>query len=249
MALYIIKRIARDSTALLIGLALTACATTRSLGGRDDLAVLPGAELPKPGRRDFVASGPNYYVGPFDRLAIDVFGIEELSGREVQVDSSGRISFPLAGVIEVAGLEPREIEARLRDNLMASHIRDPRVTVNLKEAVSQYITVEGEVKKPGLYPVVGEMTLLKSVAKAEGVTEFAKLKDVVVFRTVENKEYAALYNLDAIRHGAYPDPEIYSGDIVMIGESRGRRLFKDILAATPAIVTPLVIGLDRLGRN
>lgn len=249
MAIDIIQRIGKDLTLLAASLTLAACATSRPLGGRDDLAVLPGTELPKPSRGDLVARGPNYYVGPFDRLTIDVFGIEELSDREVQVDSSGRISFPLAGVIAVGGLEPREIEGRLRENLMANHIRDPRVTVNLKEAISQYITVEGEVKKPGLYPVVGEMTLLKSVAKAEGVTEFAQLKDVVVFRTVDNKDYAALYNLDAIRHGTYADPEIYSGDIVMIGESRGRRMFKDILAATPAIVTPLVIGLDRLGRN
>lgn len=225
---------------------LAGCASNRELGGRSGLSVMPGTELPRPGRADVMAKGVNYYVGPFDRLVIDVFGIDELSNREVQVDSSGRISFPLAGVVDVGGLEPREIEDVLAQKLAANHVKNPRVTVTLKEAVSQYITVEGQVEKPGLYPVLGEMSLIKSIAKAEGLSEFANNKDVVIFRTVGDHEYAALYNLDAIQHGAYPDPEVYSGDIVTVGESRGRRLFKDFLQATPALVTPLVIGLDRL---
>lgn len=230
-----------------MSLTLGACSSSRAeLGGAPRLQVIAGDELPSPDRLDVLSDTSPYYVGPFDRLVIDVFGIDELSKRDVQVDASGRISFPLAGIINVSGMTPGEVENELASRLAAKYVRNPQVTVNLKETLSRVVTVEGEVKKPGLYPVVGQMSLLRAIATAEGTSEFSKLDDVVVFRTVEGKQYAALYNLAAIRHGAYPDPNIFAGDIVMVGESRGRRLFKDIMTALPALVTPIVVAVDRL---
>ncbi|WP_275229105.1 polysaccharide biosynthesis/export family protein [Novosphingobium album (ex Liu et al. 2023)] len=228
--------------------ALAACAGPAELGGNPKLEVLAGNQLPMPGRTDVQSSTTPYYVGPFDRLVIDVFGIEELSAREVQVDASGRISFPLAGTVNVSGMTPVEIEGELSRLLAAQYIRNPQVTVNLKETLSRVVTVEGQVKKPGLYPVVGRMTLMRAIATAEGTSEYSQLDDIVVFRTVDGQDYAALYNLDAIRHGAYPDPDIFAGDVVMVGESRGRLLFKDVLATAPALLTPLVIAIDRFTR-
>jgi polysaccharide export outer membrane protein len=97
------------------------------------------------------------------------------------------------------------------------------------------------VKKPGSYPVIGKMTLIKAVAQAEGTAQFASLKDVVVFRTVDGKRYAGLYNLSAIRKGIYEDPEIFANDVVVVGDSPGRRLFQDLLQASPLLTTPLII--------
>jgi polysaccharide export outer membrane protein len=225
--------------------SLAACSGPAKVGGDPHLAVVEGTALPAPQRIDATANATPYYVGPFDKLTIDVFGIEELSDREYQVDASGRLSFPLVGVVDVNGKAPIEVEQELAAGLQRAHVRNPQVTVNLKEAVSRVVTVEGEVKKPGLYPIVGRLTLLGAVAKAEGTDEYARLDDVVVFRTVAGQRYAALYNLKAIRHGAYPDPEIYASDVVMVGDSSGRRLFKDILSAMPALVTPLVVALTR----
>lgn len=232
--------------AALCMLSVAACAGgPPRIGGDRQLKVLPSSELPAPDRLDVSANVTPYYVGPFDRLIIDVFGIEELSNREVQVDASGRISFPLAGVIDVSGMTPGELEQELAKRLAAAYVRDPQVTVNLKETLSRVMTVEGQVGKPGLYPVIGKMTLLRAVATAEGTNEFARLNEVVVFRTVEGQRYAALYDLKAIRQGAYADPNIYAGDVVVVGESRARRLFKDVLATAPAFLTPLVIAVDR----
>ena len=225
---------------------LAACAGTPKVGGAANLAVVNATELPLPERSDITASTRPYYVGPFDKLSIDVYGIAELAKREVQVDSEGRLSFPLAGVIDVAGLTPGEIGNLLVQRLRAAHVRDPQVTVNLTEMVSQRLTIEGEVKKPGIYPITGSMTLLRAIAMSEGTTEFSKLNDVVIFRAVGGKNYAALYNLDAIRHGSYADPDVYPGDIVMVGESRGRRLFKDLLQVVPLLTSPLIIAVDRL---
>ncbi|MBC7042118.1 polysaccharide export protein, partial [Salmonella enterica subsp. enterica serovar Enteritidis] len=82
-----------------------------------------------------------------------------------------------------------------------------------------------------LYPVNGRMTLMRAVATAKGTTEFAKLDDVVIFRTVNGQKMAALYNLKAIRQGAYDDPEVFANDVVVVGDSPARRLFKDILTS------------------
>lgn len=229
-----------------LAMLLAGCAETVQLGGDPQLAVLDATELPAPERADITGGAQPYYVGPYDKLTVDVFAIEELAAREIQVDASGRMSFPLAGVLDVSGKTPAEIEQALAARLRAAFVRDPQVTVNLKETVSRVVTVEGQVRKPGLYPVVGRMSLMRAIARAEGTDEFSKLDDVVIFRTVGGQRYAALYNLDAIRHGAYPDPEIYANDVVMVGDSRSRRLFKDVLAALPAMVTPIIIGIDRL---
>jgi polysaccharide export outer membrane protein len=227
---------------------LAGCASTPKLGGDPNLRVMQAIELPPPDRMDLTTNGRAYYVGPFDRLTIDVFGIQELSQREVQVDAAGKISFPLAGTLQVSGLTPREIEQLLAAQLRTNYVRDPQITVNLKETVSQVITIEGQVAKPGLYPAVGNLTLLRAMALAGGTTEFSKLNDVVIFRTVQGQRYAAIYDLDRIRHGVYADPEVFANDVVMVGDSKARRLFKDVLQALPALTTPLFFAVDRATR-
>lgn len=224
--------------------SLGACASTPPLGGAPGLQVVSTAALPSPvpGESNFEARP--YLVGPFDKLKIDVFGIEELSEREVQIDASGRASFPLVGSFEAAGKTPRQIEEELTVALRGEFIRDPQVTVNLEETVSQVVTVDGQVREPGLYPVLGRMTLMQGVATASGLTEYAKVEDVVIFREANGQRYAALYNLGAIRRGIYNDPEIYAGDVVVVGESNSRRLFRDILAATPLLTAPIIALLQ-----
>jgi polysaccharide biosynthesis/export protein len=88
---------------------------------------------------------------------------------------------------------------------------------------------------------MGKMTLQRAVARAGGTTEFAKLDDVVVFRTVEGKQYAGLYNLQAIRRGNYADPEIFANDVIIVGDSPARRRFRDFLQAAPLLTSPLVL--------
>jgi polysaccharide export outer membrane protein len=226
---------------IVVYLLLMGCAT-KPIGGAPNLTVLETAALPIPQRRDLPALDRAYYIGPFDEIIVDVFGIEGMS-REIQVDASGHISFPMVGTIVVAGKTPDEVAQEIRLGLMRKFVRDPQVTINLKEAVSQLVTVEGEVKEPGLYPMVTQMTLLKAVASAKGTTEFSSLKDVVIFRTVGTQRYAGLYNLEAIRRGAYPDPEIYANDIVVVGDSPGRRLFAKLIQIVPLLTTPVVVAL------
>jgi polysaccharide export outer membrane protein len=239
------KAVRSALVALLTAALLGACASTPKLGGDPNLQVMRAEAMPPPDRMDLTNSGRSYYVGPFDRLTIDVFGVPELAKREVQVDAAGKISFPLAGTLQVAGLTPREIEELLTLELKTNYIRDPQVTVNLTETVSQVVTVDGQVAKPGLFPVIGKLSLMRVMALAGGTTEFSKLNDVVIYRTVQGQRYAALYDLNQIRHGVYADPEVFANDVVMVGDSKSRRLFKDVLQALPALATPLFFAIDR----
>jgi polysaccharide export outer membrane protein len=224
-------------------LAVAGCAG-KPLGGDSTVNVVSSSELPAPGRTDVLSGDRPYLIGPFDKLTIDVFGIPELSQREVQTDASGRLSFPLVGTLEVAGRTPSEVEGLIKGRLRGSYVRDPQVTVNLRETVSQVITVDGEVREPGLYPVVGRMTLMRAVATAKGASEFAKLDDIVVFRTVQGQRYAALYNLKAIRRGAYADPEVFANDVVVVGDSPARRLFRNLIQVAPLLTGPLIVALQ-----
>ncbi|WP_447411839.1 SLBB domain-containing protein, partial [Clostridium perfringens] len=79
---------------------------------------------------------------------------------------------------------------------------------------AQTVAIDGQVNTPGLYPVVGRMTLMRAIASAKGLADFAQPSYVVVYRRVNNQEMAALYDLRAIRNGAYADPDIFANDIV-----------------------------------
>lgn len=220
---------------------LGACSNGPKLGAPGSAVQVTDYKLlPAPSTIDMVRPQSAYLVGPFDKLSIKIYPGDELSRDEAQVDSEGRLSFPLAGVMDVGGKSPREVEALIADRLRGRYIRNPQVTVNLKETATQVVTIDGEVQQPGPYPVIGDMSLMRAVAAARGLTEDAKLDDVVIFRTVDGQKLAALYNLRAIRRGVVADPRIYANDVVVVGESRARQLFEQILGVASAISYPLI---------
>ena len=218
---------------------LAGCSGGGQLGGSPNVAVVEGNRLPAPSLADFNAQTRPYLLGPLDKISIEVYGVSDLN-RTVTVDAAGQISMPLAGTIRVAGLTPAQVEDEVEQRLRGRYIREPEVTVNLTEAVSQTVTVEGEVDEPGIYPILGRMTLLRAIARAKGTTEFSRLRHVVVLRTVNGQRMAALFDLRAIQLGAYDDPEIYANDIVVVSEDRARRLFRDALQSAGLLLTPLV---------
>jgi polysaccharide export outer membrane protein len=206
------------------------------------LEVVETAELPSPTRADLVAPDRESLIGPLDTLGIDVYDVPSLS-LETQVDASGRISMPLVGVIDARGKTSLELQNYIEAELR-KYIKNPTVTVNVRNSVSQVVTVDGSVVEPGLYPVTNQMTLMRAVASAKGLTEFGKLDDVVVLRTVDKQRMAGLYNLGAIRRGVYADPAIYANDVVIVGDSPSRRLIKNLVSLAPVLTAPLVVLLQ-----
>ncbi|MFL9839853.1 polysaccharide biosynthesis/export family protein [Sphingomonas sp. ST-64] len=223
---------------MIVGAPVAGCSDTNFVG-RPDLQLVEGDVLPAPTREDLTVPSRPYVIGPSDQLVIDVYGLPELS-RALTVDLSGQIALPLAGQIGASGLTATELSDVIAKRLSQGFVRDPRVTVGIAVAANQIVTVDGAVSQPGAYPVVGRMSLLRVIARASGTTEFARETHVVVFRRSGGREYATLYDLRAIRLGMYRDPEIYTNDVIVVGESRARRVFKDVLASSALITTPLV---------
>ncbi|RYD26604.1 MAG: polysaccharide export protein, partial [Lysobacteraceae bacterium] len=178
-------------------------------------------------------------IGPLDTINIEVFNTPELT-RDVMVDSGGRVAIPLVGVIDANGLTAPELARRIDDGLRGKYVRDPQVTVSIKGSVSQVVTVDGAIDKPGSYPVTNQSTLMRILAQSGGLTEYAKNDDVVILRTVERKRMAGLYNIQQIRRGVYSDPAIYPNDVIVVGESASRRLFRNALAVAPILAAPLI---------
>ncbi|WP_244857887.1 polysaccharide biosynthesis/export family protein [Sphingopyxis granuli] len=227
---------------LLASLALLgACAgPPPELTGSPTVQVVDQTELPAPTEVDGAPGTAGYRIGAFDRLIVDVFGFEEMKEREIQVDAAGNIALPIAGPVVAGGHTPAEVSEMIERQMRARYVRNPQVSVNLKESVSQYVTVDGQVGQPGNYPMVGDMTLMRSIAAARGAGEFAKLNDVVLFRTVNGQRMVALYDLRAIRRGSYEDPRVYARDLIVVGDSPARRLLRDVIQGSALITTPIV---------
>lgn len=230
---------------LSIAMSLSACAGRMPLQSSQRLTVVnDSAALPAPDRGDLTAADRPSLIGPLDTIQVDVFNVPDLN-REMQVDASGRISMPLAGTIDARGKTAEELAAAIESALRARFVRNPEVTVNIKSSVSQVVTVDGQVTEPGLYPVTNQMTLMRAIASAKGLSEFARADDVVILRTVNDKKMAGLYNIAAIRRGLYDDPPIFANDVIVVGDSPQRRLFRDFVSLSPVLAAPLIAILQK----
>lgn len=203
------------------------------------------AAMPVPERGDLRAEDRLALVGPLDTISVNVFGVPELS-REMQVDAGGRIAMPLIGTIDAGGKTAAELAEDVAQQLSGRYVRNPSVTVNIVSSVSQVVTVDGQVVEPGLYPVTNQMTLLRAIASAKGLSEFAKQDDVVILRMVGGQRVAGLYNIGAIRRGLYEDPSLYANDLVVVGDSPQRRMFRDLVSVAPLLASPVIALLQNL---
>ena len=176
--------------------------------------------LPAP---EVLAAIPNaeevvYRVGPSDVLAVSVFQVEDL-GRNVQVSANGEIALPLIGKIAAGGKTVGELETEIAERYGERYLQSPQVSVFVKEANSQRVTVSGAVNKPGMVPLTGPTTLLQTVALSGGLTTAADPRGVLVFRTVDRRRMAAKFDLAAIGSGTAEDPMLHGGDIVVVDQS------------------------------
>ena len=116
----------------------------------------------------------DYVIGPGDLLEITVYDAPDLS-RDIRVSSSGVILLPLLPEpIRADGLTPEELAAAIaREFEQRQILRQPQVSVLVKEFKSRPVAVVGAVKRPQMIPVLGPMTLLEVLSAAEGLTEDA----------------------------------------------------------------------------
>jgi polysaccharide export outer membrane protein len=169
----------------------------------------------------------DYRIGTEDLLEIQVFGVDQLS-RTVRVNSQGYISLPLIGTIAVSGMTSQEAESAVAARLAADYLQNPQVSLFIKEFTTQRVTIEGAVQKPGVYPLRGETTLLRSLAIAGGQGSLSDMSEVMLFRADANgKRVAATYDVERIRRGELEDPPVMNDDLIVVNRSVARTILKD----------------------
>jgi polysaccharide export outer membrane protein len=187
-------------------------------------------------------SDPNskaYKIGPRDVLEVTVFKVPDLS-KVVQVSEAGTISYPLIGEVQAGGRTAREVEQDLTKSLGAKYLQKPQISVFVKEYNSQRITMEGAVKKPGVYPIAGGMSLLQATAIAGGFDMNAD-ETVLLIRQANGKRSAAKFDVSQIRVGKAEDPQLEAGDVIIAPTSDIKEGMNNILRVLPlATVVPLL---------
>ncbi len=223
--------ILRNLLILIVLLLVASC----SSGPSTRATPTTGSPLPPPDTTSEAGAyegGTDYRLGAQDLLEVTVFGVPDLN-RAVRVNSNGQISLPLIGGIQAGGKTIPELEKAIGASLEKTYLQNPQVTVFVKEYTSQRITLQGAFKKPGIYPLTGKTTLLQSVAIAGGFDELAEASQVVVFRQVEGKKMAAVFDMQAISKGTAEDPLVYGDDIVVVSNSTGKSAFQNLLKSLP----------------
>ena len=177
----------------------------------------------------------DYRITADDVLRVQIYHEPGLSLEDAEVTAAGMVRMPLIGDVPVAGLSASEASDVIAGRLGERYLVSPQVTVFVKKAVSRRITVDGEVREPGLYPIEGRIGLLQALALAKGPRRLASLKQIIVVRQTEGQRKAASFDLNAIRRGEASDPEILPGDTIIVGLSRAKAILGGTLLALPAL--------------
>jgi polysaccharide export outer membrane protein len=157
-----------------------------------------------------------YKIEPGDVLEIIVFGEEELS-REVVVMRNGNISFPLIGEVKISGYTLKEAEEVIKEKLKA-YFTHPVVSIIVKSPTSPFVSVFGEVLRPGAIPYQKGLRLTDYIALAGGPTPDANLKKVKLIKFTFEKPVSLTLNVDKIiKKGIVEENiELKSGDLIYV---------------------------------
>lgn len=216
--------------ALLAVLGLQACASGGPIGaglasGSAAYNVIPLASANR--------APEDYRIGALDALDITILQEPELSTKMTQVDAFGNVNLPLVGDVKAKGKTAGELAKEVAARYSQKYLRNPQVSVVVSKPVAQKVTVQGEVVQPGIYTIEGPTTLLGALSLARGETQVAALDDVAVFRTVNGQRMGAVFDVMNIRRGRADDPEIRSNDLIIVGMSGSKRMWRDVLSAVP----------------
>lgn len=154
-----------------------------------------------------------YVIGPEDVLYISVFHEQELSGA-VGVRPDGKITRPLIGDMQAAGLTPERFGAQLKQAL-GTFIHNPDVTVTVAQVNSKKYTMAGGVGRPGPFPLVVPTRVFDALSSV-GFKDFANKKKIVIIRGDKRIKF----NYNDVLHGKHLDTNIFlePGDTVYVPE-------------------------------
>jgi polysaccharide export outer membrane protein len=196
----------------MISLLLTACAPAIKNSVTADYVKTHPASYPE----------KEYHLQPGDSLDVKFFYNPELNESGIIVRPDGRISLQLAPEIMAAGLTPAQLSDTLKKRYAKELANTEGITVIVRTFSSQRVYVDGEVGKPGMVDLVGQMTVLQSIAVAGGFKDSARTQEVIVIRkTPEKKPFTIVVDLDKTRYGEDRNQDIalMPYDIVYVPKS------------------------------
>jgi polysaccharide export outer membrane protein len=170
--------------------------------------------------RNMIPASPSLPISFGDLIQVNVFDSPELSGA-LRVNSKGEVELPLGGAVQVQGLTAAEagtaIAARLKQ---AGILLDPHVTVLIVEYLSQGVTVTGEVRNPGVYPLLGNRSVMDMIALAGGLNENAG-RIASVFHRDSNEVRQIKLNVSEETPKSIADTnfELLPGDTISVSRS------------------------------
>jgi polysaccharide export outer membrane protein len=175
------------------------------------------------------ALAEDYRLSTGDVLSISVWGYDDLQAQEYIVRTDGKIQYPLAGDIQVAGVSPVELNKNLT-LVLSDYINNPKVTVNVVKFHTTRIYVLGEVASPGMYEIEKQHNLLDAIGMAGSYTKNAAKKNVFIIRKDQTGKPLKANLLNLIRQGDMTQNyALNEGDVVYL-TSNGRISFAaDIL--------------------
>lgn len=153
-------------------------------------------------------------LGVGDVIQIRVYLHDDLGG-EFVIAPEGTITFPLAGEVHIEGMDVAQVATALRERLADGYIREPQVMVTLKTLNSKKVYVLGQVKTPGRFVFVEDMTIVEAVTIAGGFAELAERNYTIVTRGSRRIPIP----VEKIMQGLAANFPLQPGDIVYVPRS------------------------------
>ncbi len=151
--------------------------------------VAPGAAVMAagtPGAKPAIGAPVNtrtYVIGAEDVIAVSVFENSGFSVQPQAVRPDGKITMPLLGEIVAADKTPEELADEIKKILVDRYMKEPpHVQVIVVDVRSKNFYLQGEVNKPGKYPLVVPTTIMQALVNAGGFRDFANKKDIKIQR-------------------------------------------------------------------
>jgi polysaccharide export outer membrane protein len=160
-----------------------------------------------------IVTRPGYRLASGDVIDIVVWKEPDASVGGMMIRADGKISIPFLKEVKAAGFTPTELEDLLTKDL-AKYVKDPEVTVLVKQVTSEKLYILGAVRKPGTFVLQGPMTVLQALSEAGGPTDFAKKKKIYILRN--NQKIA--FNYAEVIKGLNMDQniQVFPGDTIVV---------------------------------
>ncbi|MDR3553307.1 MAG: polysaccharide export protein [Syntrophobacteraceae bacterium] len=163
------------------------------------------------------AFGEDYRIAPADILQISIYGEDALARDGLVVRPDGKISFPLIGDLEVAGLTTSEVK-KIVEQKMRRLVPQANAAVIVSKLGSLQYYIVGKVEKPGMYDVSKSLTVLQLMALAGGPTIFAREKNIYILRNHGGSSEKLPFNYHEVKYGKHLEENIVlqRGDVVLV---------------------------------